>query len=104
MDRALRITVMRLVSRAFQAGYSLPPFALATFATAILTRLFVAFFDFKTSEQAIILDLFLKHPHGPFKVIVNDLDLQATKLSQIYLPFLPIAGFVEEFPTTWMLV
>jgi len=80
----------------FQAGYSLPPFTLATFATTTLTRFFVTLLELKPSEQAIILDLFLKHFHGPLKVTVNDLDLQAAKLSQVYLPFLSIAGFVEK--------
>jgi hypothetical protein len=83
------------VPGALQAGYSLPPFTLATFAATTLTRFFVTFLELKPSEQAIILDLFLKHFHGPLKVTINDLDLQATKLSQVYLPFLSIAGFVE---------
>lgn len=80
----------------FQAGYSLPPFTLATFAATTLARFFVTLLELKPSEQAIILDLFLKHFHGPLKVTVNDLDLQAAKLSQVYLPFLSIAGFVEK--------
>jgi hypothetical protein len=84
------------VPGAFQAGYSLPPFALATFATTTLTRFFVALLELKPSEQAIILNLFLQHFHGPLKVAVDDLDFQATKLSQVYLPFLSIAGFVEK--------
>ncbi len=81
---------------AFQAGYPLPPFTLATFAATTLTRFFITLLELKPSEQAIILDLFLKHFHGPLKVTVNDLDLQATKLSQVYLPFLSIAGLVEK--------
>ena len=84
------------VPGAFQAGYSLPPFTLATFTATTLTRFFVTLLELKSSEQAIILDLFLKHFHGPLKVTVNDLDLQATKLSQVYLPFLSIAGFVKK--------
>ena len=79
----------RLVSGvpgAFQAGYSLPPFTLATFAATTLTRFFITLLELKPSEQAIILDLFLKHFHGPFKVTVDDLDFQATKLSQILSP------------------
>jgi hypothetical protein len=82
--------------RTFQAGYSLPPFTLATFAATTLTRFFITLLELKPSEQAIILDLFLKHLHGPLKVPVNDLDLQATKLSQAYLSFLSIEGFVEK--------
>ena len=84
------------VPGAFQAGYSLPPFTLATFTATTLTRFFVTLLELKSPEQAIILDLFLKHFHGPLEVTVNDLDLQATKLSQVYLPFLSIAGFVRK--------
>ena len=83
---------------AFQAGYSLPPFTLATFAATTLTRFFITLLELKPSEQAIILDLFLKNFHGPLKVTVNDLDFQATKLSQAYLPFLSIVRFVEKTP------
>jgi hypothetical protein len=84
------------VPGAFQAGYSLPPFILATFAATTLARFFITLLELKPSEQAIILDLFFKYFHGPLKVTVNDPDLQATKLSQIYLPFLPIAGFIKK--------
>jgi hypothetical protein len=62
------------------------PFTFATFATTTLTRLFVTLFELKASEQAIILDFLLEYLHGPLKVIVDDPDLQATKLSQIFSP------------------
>ena len=74
------------VSGTFQAGYSLPPFTLATFAATTLTRFFITLLELKPSEQAIILDLFLKHFHGPFKVTVDDPDFQVTKLSQNLSP------------------
>lgn len=80
----------------FQAGYSLSPFTLTAFATTTFAWLFVAFLELQTSEQAIVLNLLLEHLHGPLKVIINDLDLQATKLSQIPLPFLSVTGFVEK--------
>lgn len=70
----------------FQAGYSLSPFTLATFATTTLTRFFITLLELKPSEQAIILDLFLKHFHGPLKVTVDDPDFQVTKLSQNLSP------------------
>ena len=70
----------------FQAGYSLSPFTLATFATTTLTRFFITLLELKPSEQAIILDLFLKHFHGPLKVTVDDPDFQVTKLSQSLSP------------------
>ena len=73
-------------SGAFQAGYSQSPFTLATFAATTLTRFFITLLELKPSEQAIILDLFLKHFHGPFKVTVDDPDFQVTKLSQNLSP------------------
>ena len=74
----------------------MPSFTFATFAAATFTRLFVTLLELQASEKAIILNLLLKHLHGPFKVIVYDLDFQATKLSQVYLPFLWITGFVDN--------
>jgi len=81
------------VSGSFHAGQAMPPLTFTSFTTPALTRLFVTFLKFKTSEQAIILDFLLEHFHGLFKVIIDDLDLQTTKLSQISRPFLFIAGF-----------
>lgn len=71
----------------------MPSFAFATFPTTTFARLLVALLEFEAPKQAVVLDFLLKDLHGPFKVIVNDLDLQTTKLSQISRPFLSIAGF-----------
>ena len=71
----------------------MPSFAFATFPTTTFARLLVTLLEFKAPKQAVILDLLLEDLHGPFKVIVDDLDLQTTKLSQISRPFLFIAGF-----------
>ena len=82
------------------------PFTFATFASTTLTWLFVTLLELKASEQAIVLDFFLEHLHGPLKVIINDPDLQTTKLSQVSLPFLSITGFIEKTrkPRHWYLV
>jgi len=60
------------VPATFQASYSLPPFALSTFSTAVFARFFVALLELQSSEQAIILYLFFQDFHGPFKVVIND--------------------------------
>jgi len=80
----------------FQASYSLPPFTLSTFSTAVFARFFIALFELQSSEKAIILYLLLQDFHGPFNIIIDDSYLQATKLPQIYLPFLFITGFVGK--------
>ena len=71
----------------------MPSFAFATFPTTTFARLLVALLEFEAPKQAVVLDFLLKDLHGPFKVIVNDLDLQATELSQISRPFLFITRF-----------
>ena len=80
----------------FQAGYSMPPFTLSTLSTAVFARFFIALLELQSSEKAIILYLLLQDFHGPFNIIIDDSYFQATKLPQIYLPFLFITGFVGK--------
>jgi len=84
------------VSPTFQASYSVPPFTLSTFSTAVFARFFVALLELQSSEKAVILYLLFQDFHGPFNIIIDDSYFQATKLPQIYLPFLCITGFVGK--------
>jgi hypothetical protein len=71
-----------------------PSFAFATLPATTFTWLFITLLELQPPEQAVVLDFLLENLHGSLKVIVDDLDLQTTKLSQISRPFL----FIAEFP------
>lgn len=71
----------------------MPSFTFTTFPPPTFARLLIALLEFEAPKQAVVLDFLLEDLHGPFKVIVNDLDLQTTELSQISRPFLFITRF-----------
>lgn len=56
------------------------------FSTAELARLLIALFEFKTFEEAVILNLFLQDAHGLFNIVVVDLDCDFLQLSRPLLP------------------
>jgi hypothetical protein len=76
-----------------QAGNSVSPFAFSTFATAVLTGLFIALLQFQAAEKAVVLNLLFQDFHGSLKVVVYDPDFQTTELPQIDLPFLLVPLF-----------
>jgi hypothetical protein len=81
----------------FQARHALSPFAFTAFTPPTFARLLIALLEFKAPKKAIILDLLFKDFHGLLKVIINDLDLQAGKVSQVISPLSLHHGIWKAF-------
>ena len=60
------------VSCSFGGRDALPTQCFALFATSEFAWFFIAFLQLQAFEKAIILNLFLQHAHGFFKVVVDN--------------------------------
>ena len=81
--------VLLSISPASCRGDSLAAQGLTLFATTILARFFVAFFQLQALEEAIVLDLFFQNPHGFFEIVIENLDFNCFQTGST--PLFPIA-------------